>query len=165
MKLTSETDSSTNHNHSHSHSHDLDLPTSNPVANVSHTERLDRLFMLLEAQFGSEALAPIETPRMAPALTAAVISQDAKPLKSSDSESDSDDMSESEADIKELQDNELERLHKLGIPVPGIEIKVDKMVAQIWLEDLEVECANKIFGDRVRVVVEKAVESVASLWL
>jgi len=132
---------------------------------MSHTERLDRLFMLLEAQFGPDALAPIETPRIASNLTAAMTSQDTKALKSSDSESDSDDMSESEADIRELQDNELERLHKLGIPVPGIEIKVDKMVAQIWLEDLEVECSNKVFGDRVRVVVEKAVESVASLWL
>jgi cleavage and polyadenylation specificity factor subunit 3 len=121
--------------------------------------------MLLEAQFGPEALAPIEAPRVAPNLAAAMTSQDTKALKSSDSGSDSDDMSESEADTKELQDNELERLHKLGIPVPGIEIKVDKMIARIWLEDLEVECANKIFGDRVRVVVEKAVESVASLWL
>jgi cleavage and polyadenylation specificity factor subunit 3 len=121
--------------------------------------------MLLEAQFGSEALAPIEIPRMVPTLTATTISQYTKALKSSDSEADSDDMSESEGDIKELQDNELDRLHMLGIPVPGIEVKVDKMVAQIWLEDLEVECANKIFGDRVRVVVEKAVESVASLWL
>jgi cleavage and polyadenylation specificity factor subunit 3 len=121
--------------------------------------------MLLEAQFGSEALAPIETPRMVPALIAATASQGTKAIKSFDSEADSDDISESEADIKELQDNELQRLHKLGIPVPGIEIKVDKMVARIWLEDLEVECANKVFGDRVRVVVEKAVESVASLWL
>ncbi len=73
-------------------------------------------------------------------------------------------MSESEADIEELQKRELERLDKLGIPVPGIEVRVDKMVAQIWLEDLEVECANRIFGDRVRVVIERAVESVASLW-
>jgi cleavage and polyadenylation specificity factor subunit 3 len=132
---------------------------------MSHTERLDRLFMLLEAQFGSEALAPIETPKMVSTLTATAISQYTKALKSSDSGADSDDMSESEGDIKELQDNELDRLHMLGIPVPGIEVKVDKMVAQIWLEDLEVECTNKIFGDRVRVVVDKAVESVASLWL
>jgi cleavage and polyadenylation specificity factor subunit 3 len=121
--------------------------------------------MLLEAQFGSEALAPIETPRIAANRTVTMTWQDTRARKSSDSEADSDQMSESEADIKELHENELDRLHKLGIPVPGIEVKVDKMVAQIWLEDLEVECANKIFGDRVRVVVEKAVESVASLWL
>jgi cleavage and polyadenylation specificity factor subunit 3 len=121
--------------------------------------------MLLEAQFGSEALAPIEMPRIPPSLTTAIVSQDTNTFKSPHSESDSDDMSESEADIRELKHSELERLHKLGIPVPGIEIKVDKMVAQIWLEDLEVECANKVLGDRVRVVVEKAVESVASLWL
>lgn len=120
--------------------------------------------MLLEAQFGSEALVPIETPKMSRTLTAPTTSQDAKAHKHSGNESDSDDMSESEADIRDLRDSELERLHKLGIPVPGIEVKVDKMVARIWLEDLEVDCANKIFGDRVRVVVEKAVEAVASLW-
>ena len=121
--------------------------------------------MLLEAQFGSDALSPVETPRVMPNPAIAMNLPETKALKSSDSEVGSDEMSESEADMKELQDNELNRLHKLGILVPGIEVKVDKMVAQIWLEDLEVECANKIFGDRVRVVVEKAVESVASLWL
>lgn len=59
---------------------------------------------------------------------------------------------------------ELEELHKMGIPVPGVEIKVDKMVAKVWLRDLEVECGNKVFGDRVRAVVERAVEVVAPLW-
>jgi cleavage and polyadenylation specificity factor subunit 3 len=52
----------------------------------------------------------------------------------------------------------------MGIPVPGIEIKVDKHVARVWLEDLEVECANPVLRDRIRVVVERAVETVAGLW-
>jgi len=59
---------------------------------------------------------------------------------------------------------EIERLLGMGIPVPGVEIKVDKMLAKVWLEDLEVECANKVFGDRVRAVVERAVEVIAPLW-
>jgi cleavage and polyadenylation specificity factor subunit 3 len=61
-------------------------------------------------------------------------------------------------------EEEIQRLHKLGIPVPGVEIKVDKMVARVWLEDLEVECGNRVFGDRVRAVVERAVEVTAPLW-
>ncbi|TPR11290.1 Sin3 associated polypeptide p18 (SAP18) family protein [Aspergillus niger] len=59
---------------------------------------------------------------------------------------------------------EISRLHALGIPFPGLEIKVDKHIARIWLEDLEVECANPALRDRVRVVVERAVETVASMW-
>jgi cleavage and polyadenylation specificity factor subunit 3 len=71
---------------------------------------------------------------------------------------------EGEDETDGLQNRELERLHALGIPVPGVEIKVDKMVAKVWLEDLEVECGNKVFGERVRAVVERAVEVVAPLW-
>ena len=119
--------------------------------------------MFLETQFGSEALTPIETPKIQSTLAAQNTSSTTMSQKSSHTDSDSDDMSESEADIQELQKNELERLHRLGIPVPGIEIKVDKMVARVWLEDLEVECVNRVFGERVRVVVERALEAVASL--
>ena len=64
-----------------------------------------------------------------------------------------------------MEKAELERLHKMGIPVPGVEIKVDKLVAKVWLEDLAVECVNRIFGDRVRAVVERAVEVGAPLWM
>lgn len=38
------------------------------------------------------------------------------------------------------------------------------MVAKVWLEDLEVESANRVFGERVRAVVERAVEVTAPLW-
>lgn len=67
-------------------------------------------------------------------------------------------------ELETLQRQEIDRLHKIGIPVPGIEIKVDKMIAKVWLEDLEVECANRVFGDRVRAVIERAVEVTAPLW-
>lgn len=59
---------------------------------------------------------------------------------------------------------ELKRLHSIGIPVPGIEIKVDKSVARVWLEDLTVECDNTALRDRVRAIVDRAVEVVAPLW-
>ncbi|EHK99385.1 putative endoribonuclease YSH1 [Glarea lozoyensis 74030] len=114
--------SSSKHPHTHA------LPSRNPHANLSPTERLERLFMFLEAQFGADNLTPIATPK------------------------DGDD------------EEEIQRLHKIGIPVPGVEIKVDKMVAKVWLEDLEVECGNRVFGDRVKAVVERAVEVTAPLW-
>lgn len=65
---------------------------------------------------------------------------------------------------KEREAREMKRLFNLGIPVPGVEIRVDKMVAKVWLDDLEVECDAKAFGDRVRAVVERAVEVSAPLW-
>ena len=157
-------ESSSKHSHSHSYSHP-NVSTRNPFAHVSPTDRLERLFMFLEAQFGSEALTPIETPRVRPDLIAFTTVENQTYMKSSVNDSDSDEISHPEGDIQDLEKIELGRLHKLGIPVPGIEIKVDKMVARVWLEDLEVECGNRIFGDRVRVVVERAVEAVASLWV
>lgn len=59
---------------------------------------------------------------------------------------------------------ELKRLHSMGIPVPGLEIKVDKHVARVWLENLAVECEYGVLRDRVKAVVERAGETVAPLW-
>lgn len=124
----------------HSHSHDT--PTGpNPHANPSPADRLERLLWFLEAQFGADNVAPVETPKLV------------KP--------EGDAMEE---DDEERTRAEIERLHKVGIPVPGVSIRVDKMAATVWLEDLEVECANKVFADRVRAVVERAVEVTAPLW-
>lgn len=110
--------------------------------------------MFLEAQFGAENLTPIAIPRLPGDVTNAI------KAKKEPEEGSEDEQQELEA----LQQQEIERLHKIGIPVPGVEIKVDKMVAKVWLEDLEVECANRVFGDRVRAVVERAVEVTAPLW-
>jgi cleavage and polyadenylation specificity factor subunit 3 len=100
--------------------------------------------MLLEAQFGSN-IAPIERPR--------------RTSQSTKSESPASD-----EDSDEDEDAELARLYALGIPVPGIEIRVDQHVARVWLETLEVESSYPVLRDRVRVVVERAVETVADLW-
>lgn len=110
---------------------------------------------MLEAQFGSN-IAPIERPRV-PAELVDGVSEGAEDMK----DADQHDRDARQADIESA---ELDRLHALGIPVPGIEIKVDKHVARVWLENLEVECASNILRDRVRIVVERAVETVAGLW-
>ena len=107
--------------------------------------------MFLEAQFGP-ALTPIEKPKM-----------ESLTKGSNGIKKESDDELSLEA-IAELEADELDRLHSLGIPVPGIEVRVDKYVAKIWLETLEVECPNKVFGQRVKAVVDGAVETVAPLW-
>ena len=112
--------------------------------------------MFLEAQFGAESLTPIAIPRLPNTLPPSSPSA----IKADEGEGSEDD----EAELVALQKQEIERLHKIGIPVPGVEIKVDSFVAKVWLEDLEVECANRVFGDRVKAVVERAVEVTAPLW-
>jgi cleavage and polyadenylation specificity factor subunit 3 len=147
-----------------SHQHPHDLPEHNPHANLSPEERLERLFLFLEAQFGADNVSPVAEAKLPP------LAKDEKPPKAeSDVDSDASmelsDDGEGEQKLLELrQKTELERLHKLGIPVPGVRIKVDKMVATVWLEDLEVDCSHKVFADRVRAVVERATEVTAPLW-
>lgn len=144
---------SAKHNHHHHH-HEEDVPSlPNPHSNIGPDERLDRLLMMLEAQFGSE-ITPIEKPRV-PTDLAMGKTEGSDGIKEEDL---------NEERIADIESAELDRLHALGIPIPGIEIKVDKHVARVWLENLEVECANAVLRDRVRIVVERAVETVAGLW-
>ena len=65
--------------------------------------------------------------------------------------------------MAKAQAAELARLHALGIPVPGLLITVDKSVAKVWLEGLEVECANRSLGERVRAVCERGVEVLSDV--
>ncbi|KZZ95195.1 endoribonuclease ysh1 [Ascosphaera apis ARSEF 7405] len=87
-----------------------------------------------------------------------------KKEEQSDMEGQEDDEKLTEEDIAEIEAFELARLQSMGIPVPGIEIRVDSHVAKVWLDTLEVECASQIVKDRVRVIVDRAVETVAGLW-
>ncbi|OPB39870.1 Endoribonuclease YSH1 [Trichoderma guizhouense] len=180
------------HSHSHSHGEESDdnkllyaaQPDSkNPHAHVSPADRLERLMWFLEAQFGADNVAPVEDPKLPPLPTAAAaISPKEEEKKEEDDDEEAvkeektngEDIKSEEAmdvdedaakqQLQERQHKEIARLHKIGIPVPGISIKVDKMTATVWLEDLEVECNNKVFADRVRAVVERAVEVTAPLW-
>jgi cleavage and polyadenylation specificity factor subunit 3 len=144
----------------------VELPKRNPFANLSPEDRFERLCMFLEAQFGGDNVAPIAEPKLPPATEIDMKNQEKKEDgEGSDASMElSDDEDEEERRLKERQRVELQRLHRLGIPVPGVSIKVDKMEAAVWLEDLEVECKNKVFADRVRAVVERAVEVAAPLW-
>ncbi|PNP52995.1 hypothetical protein THARTR1_06510 [Trichoderma harzianum] len=177
---------SSNGKHSHSHAESDDKlyaaqpDSKNPHAHVSPADRLERLMWFLEAQFGADNVAPVEDPKLPPL---PAVSPKEEKKEEDDDDNNKEAVKEEEAngeDIKpeamdvdedaaklqlqERQHKEIARLHKIGIPVPGISIKVDKMTATIWLEDLEVECNNKVFADRVRAVVERAVEVTAPLW-
>ena len=122
----------------------------NEHANVGTKERFERLCMLLEEQFG-ENIRPVEGMR----------ETGAGDVKDEESVEDED---EEEDGVEKKEAQERARLAAMGIPVPGLEIKFDKHVARVWLEDLEVECTEKVFKERVKAVVERAVETVAPLW-
>ena len=141
------------------HSHDHSQPRRNPHADITPEERFDRLCMFLEAQFG-----PSLTPILKPKLSSAAI-------KTQDSRTDGSKVKKEPADetmgieeLDELEAAEVQRLHDIGIPVPGVEIKVEKYVARVWLENLDVESTSQVFAARVKAVVDRAVETVAPLW-
>ena len=138
----------------HQHSHHTEQR--NPHANVTPEERFLRLCMFLEAQFGP-LVAPITKPKIIKKTPPPAVDENG--IKNEEMEDELD-----EADIADLEAEEMERLYSIGIPVPGVEIKVDKNVAKIWLETLEVECTSAVLRDRVKAVVDRAVETVAPLW-
>lgn len=144
--------SSSSSPHNHGHGHDAEQPgrRRNPHTTLDPQTKFDRLCMFLEAQFGP-SVAPISAPRPRQKL----------PTPPTEGE---EAMQEDEEDEVEWEKKEVERLHGLGIPVPGVEVKVDKQIAKIWLEDLTVECSSGVLRDRVKAVVERAVECVAPIW-
>ncbi|KAA6412186.1 MAG: endoribonuclease ysh1 [Lasallia pustulata] len=137
------------------HHHRHEPSKRNPHAYLSPEERFSRLCMFLEAQFGPSVTA-IRRPKLAPKPAKASVDENGIKAEASDEEDGED--------VAELEAEEMERLHSVGIPVPGVEIRVDKHVAKVWLETLEVECAYGVLRDRVKAVVERAVETVAPLW-
>lgn len=145
--------------HSHDHSPPPKLPAENPHSQLSAQDRLERFLWFLEAQFGADNVAPVADPKL-PALATPTASEagDAMAVEAVDGEKEAD------AETDDRKRKEIERLHKLGIPVPGIAVKVENMNATIWLEDMEVESNKPVFADRVRAVVERAVEVTAPLW-
>lgn len=140
---------------------------------------------MLEAQFGTD-ITPIERPRLPPTNTLTNGATTSTSATSAPTESQREQppppppeaqqpssaeplLSETTPEDKqqkltEAELAELARLQALGIPFPGVEIRVDRHVARVWLEHLDVECANGVLRDRVRVVVDRAVETVAGLW-
>ena len=147
------------HQHGH-HGDGVEAEGGNVHANVTPQQRFERLCMFLEAQFGDQ-ITPIRRPKIL--FPRAKQIKDAGGVNGVKSEEEDIEAELGEDEMRELEGEEMERLIALGVPVPGVEVKVDKNVARVWLEDLEVECANAVLRDRVRAVVERAVETVSPL--
>jgi len=116
--------------------------------------------MFLEAQFGADNVSPIAKPPPStipsPPITTIITTTTAK--------AEAETAENAALEFTPTEKAELNRLHGLGIPVPGIEIRVDKVVARVWLEDLRVECAQSaVLRDRVGRVVGRAVECLSGL--
>lgn len=120
--------------------------------------------MIVENQFGAENVNPIADPKLPPLDDEDTTMQDADGVKPEDGDGEADAETRKQEKLEARRRAELERLHKIGIPVPGIHIKVDKMEATVWLEDLEVECNHKAFADRVSRICDRAAEITAPLW-
>lgn len=116
--------------------------------------------MFLEAQFGADNVSPIAKPQ--PQLTSATTPTTTDTTPTCTETAITDD-NEKLIKYTPTESAELARLHALGIPVPGIEIRVDKVAAKVWLEDLKVECASAVLRDRVGRVVQRAVECLSGL--
>ena len=116
--------------------------------------------MFLEAQFGP-LITPITQPKLPLKPLKQAVNSDGIKNETEDEDYEPEDP---EQYIADQEAEEMERLHSIGIPVPGVEIKMDKHVAKVWLETLEVECASNVLRERVKAVVERAVETVAPLW-
>lgn len=133
----------------HSHAHEHEGVPHNEHKNISTEDRFSRLCMFLEEQFGDNVM-PIEKPKVS-------FQADGKATDAAEAKGETSD--EESAEMAERA-----RLAAMGIPVPGLEIRVDKNVAKLWLENLDVECGNAVLRDRVKAVVERAVETIAPLW-
>ena len=115
--------------------------------------------MFLEAQFG-QSITPIAKPKVSSTSTSSKPGgKGANGIKQEPDQEVEDDES-----VAEREAAELTRLHSIGIPIPGVEVRADKYVAKIWMETLEVECSSQVFAQRVKAVVDRAVETVAPLW-
>ncbi|KIX07893.1 uncharacterized protein Z518_02547 [Rhinocladiella mackenziei CBS 650.93] len=131
----------------------------NQHTNISPEDRFSRLCMFLEEQFG-DSVTPIEKPKISHQLDK---KSHLTPGEEAGQEA-KEEVLDDQIDIESAEAVERARLAALGIPVPGLEIRFDKHVAKLWLEHLDVECANGVLRDRVKAVVERAVETIAPLW-
>lgn len=119
--------------------------TGNPLVAVAPEARISKLFMLLEAHFGEDAIAPISKP---------------KDIPEANGTNGMEAGEEDQVSLQTSQAGELARLHALGIPVPGVEITYEKSVGKLWLEQLDFECDNKALAGKVSAVLERMGERV-----
>ena len=156
--LTRAIESSQSHSHSHNHNEN------NVAKKIRGEERFSQFCLLLESHFKGP-ITPVSKPRL--------FAKSSEPPESAIEKVEVNDRSiendqgvemDEEEDIAELEAEEMDRLHGIGLPVPGLELQVDKHVATIWLETLEVDCLNGVVRDRVKAGIEQTIESMASFW-
>jgi len=145
-------------------------------------DALARLCALLEAQFGADNVAPVAVPRpwfvpasmsafgpkapAAEALRSAMRGLKLEAERGGLVNGDGDGEAEVDAGLSEDEkallktpevQSEIERLHRAGVLIPGFEVRSDKAVARVWLEDLSVESeGSRVWKDRVQAVVKGA---------
>jgi cleavage and polyadenylation specificity factor subunit 3 len=130
--------------HGHSHYHNPQSISSHvPIKalsrEVSHTEKISRLLMLLENHFGT-AVNPITGPADVDADTDMDTPANDRPALGGWKKS---------TDVPTF--------------TPGVEISVPPHTARVWLKDLSVECKNQVLKSRVTALVERASETVAGI--
>jgi cleavage and polyadenylation specificity factor subunit 3 len=157
-------ESSKQHANLHNHKHSEKSSRRNPHSNLTPEDRFSRLCIFLEAQFGPNVI-PLRHPRLHKG-PEGLVEDDGANSATASSGSSLTTIEGEKFTQEELA--ELHRLHGLGIPVPGVEIKVDNSVVRVWLEDLDVEVEapkniSKSLHDRVKAVVERAVECVSGI--
>jgi len=144
-------DSSTTHTHAHS-SGLSEIPETSPHAHIRHSDRIERVLTFLEAQFG-DCVTPLP-PGSQPASSSAAL-----PPKSIAEVTTTTTTTTADTGAP---DEEMDVVQEMREVVPGVQIKIDNnIVANVWFENLDVECRNESLKMRVKTVVERAVETVA----
>ncbi|CAZ83176.1 unnamed protein product [Tuber melanosporum] len=140
--------SSTSHIHTHS-STLSEIPETSPHAHIRHSDRIEQVLTFLEAQFGDcvTPLPPGSQPASSTTLPPKSIAETATATTT--------------AVDAGAADGEMDVVQEMRDVVPGVQIKIDNIVANVWFENLDVECRNESLKMRVKTVVERAVETVA----
>ncbi|RPB00645.1 Metallo-hydrolase/oxidoreductase [Choiromyces venosus 120613-1] len=130
----------------HSHPSTLSkIPETPPHAHIHHSERIEQVLTFLEAQFG-DSVTPLPP--------------GSQPSSSSTTSTPQPKLVELESESESMKEDP-DPVQKMRQIVPGVQIKIDTIVANVWFENLEVECRNESLKMRVKTVVERAVETVA----
>ncbi|KAG0644874.1 beta-lactamase-like protein [Tuber brumale] len=134
--------------HPHTHSALSKIPETSPHAHICHSDRIEQVLTFLEAQFG-DCVAPLP-PGSQPAASTTL---PPKPVAETSTATSAVDTG--------AADEEMDVVQEMREVVPGVQIKIDNIVANVWFENLDVECRNESLKMRVKTVVERAVETVA----
>ena len=108
------------------------IPEKSPHSHTSHSsQRLERILLFLETQFG-DCVTPLPPTATSPQQ---LLTQEDAP-----------------------EDQIMDQVSRV---VPGVQIKIDSVVANVYFDSLTVESRNESLKMRVKTVVERAIETSA----